>query len=170
MAGPIVSRPGEDRELATQGRIPVWACVLVGAGLLALLAIVLLLIGRLPWCKCGYIKFWHGVVMSSENSQHITDWYSFSHLIHGFGLYGFLWLIGRKWSLELRFLLALLIEVAWEILENTDFIINRYRETTIALDYYGDSVINSQADVLACVLGFVLAARLPVWATSFSPS
>src|SRR5687768_18335717 len=128
MAGPIVSRPGENRELATQGRIPFWACILVGAGLLALLAIVLLLMGRLPWCKCGYIKFWHGVVMSSENSQHITDWYTFSHLIHGFGLYGVLWLIGRKWSLELRFLLALLIEVAWEILENTDLIINRYRE------------------------------------------
>ena len=147
------------------GRIPIWACVLIAAGLLALLAIALLLMGRPPWCECGYIKLWHGVVMSSENSQHITDWYTFSHIVHGFGLYGILWLIVPRWSLELRFVLALLIEVGWEIFENTDFVINRYREDTIALDYYGDSVINSAGDVLACALGLVLAARLPVWAT-----
>ena len=167
MAGPAVSRPKDLPELPPQkpGGVPVWACVLVGAGLLVLLAVVLLLMGRPPWCECGYIKLWHGVVMSSENSQHITDWYAFSHIVHGFGLYGILWLIGRKWPLELRFVLALLIEVAWEILENTDFVINRYREGTIALDYYGDSVINSVADALACALGFVMAARLPVWGT-----
>jgi hypothetical protein len=147
------------------GRIPIWACVLIAVGLLALLAIVLLLMGRPLWCECGYIKLWHGVVMSRENSQHITDWYTFSHISHGFGLYGVLWLIGPRWPLELRFVLALLIEVAWEILENTDFVIDRYRADTIALDYYGDSVINSVADVLACALGLVLAARLPVRAT-----
>jgi hypothetical protein len=147
------------------GRIPIWACVLIAVGLLALLAIVLLLMGQPLWCECGYVKLWHGVVMSRENSQHITDWYTFSHISHGFGLYGVLWLIGRRWPLELRFVLALLIEVGWEILENTDFVIDRYRADTIALDYYGDSVINSVADVLACALGLVLAARLPVRAT-----
>jgi Protein of unknown function (DUF2585) len=165
MADATASSPSPHRESPTQGRLPAWTCVLIAAGLLALLALVLLLMGRPPWCKCGYIKLWHGEVMSSENSQHIADWYTFSHIIHGFGLYGILWLIGRRWALELRFVLALLIEVAWEIFENTDFVITRYREDTIARGYYGDSVINAEVDVLACVLGFVLAARLPVWAT-----
>jgi Protein of unknown function (DUF2585) len=145
--------------------IPAWVYVLVVAGLLALLAIVLLAMGRVPWCKCGYVKLWHGVVMSSENSQHITDWYTFSHIIHGFGLYGVFWFFGGSWPLGLRLALVTAVEVLWEIFENTDFVIHRYREATIALDYYGDSVINSEADALACVLGFMLAARLPVWAT-----
>jgi Protein of unknown function (DUF2585) len=165
MADAAGSYPDQDRESPTRGRIPAWTCVLIAAGLLLLLALVLLLMERPPWCKCGYIKLWHGDVMSSENSQHVADWYTFTHIIHGVGLYGILWLIARRWSLELRFLLALLIEVAWEIFENTDFVITRYREDTIARGYYGDSVINAEVDVLACVLGFVLAARLPVWGT-----
>jgi hypothetical protein len=167
VAGSKLSRPGEHPDLLPRGsdRARFWPYVLAVAGLLALLAIVLLAMGRVTWCKCGYVKLWHGEVMSSENSQHITDWYTFSHVIHGFGLYGILWLVGRSWALGLRLTLATAVEVSWEIIENTEFVINRYRETTIALDYFGDSVINSQADVLACVLGFLLAARLPVWTT-----
>ncbi|AMY08042.1 hypothetical protein LuPra_01230 [Luteitalea pratensis] len=134
----------------------------VGA-LMAATGLVLLFMGRVPMCRCGYVSLWHGQVNSSGNSQHLSDWYTFSHVIHGFGFYGLLWLVGRRLPIGVRLALAVLLEGSWEILENTDMVINRYREATIALDYYGDSVLNSLSDIGAMVLGFVLAARLPVW-------
>ena len=142
-----------------------WKWIGVAAALIAAAAVTLVTMGQVPICKCGYVKLWHGVVFSSENSQHVSDWYTPSHVIHGFAFYGLLWLVGRRWPLGLRLVLAIVIESAWEIFENTDMVINRYREVTISLDYYGDSVLNSVCDILAMVAGFFIASRAPVWLT-----
>jgi hypothetical protein len=130
--------------------------------LIAVQAAVEHAMGRVAICTCGYIKLWEGEVNSSGNSQHLSDWYSFSHVIHGFGFYLLFRLVGRRWPVGMCFLAALVLEVSWELIENSSFIIDRYRAETISLDYYGDSIINSLSDTLFAAGGFWLAYFLPV--------
>ena len=143
------------------------------ATVLAALATAAILagMGRPLICECGTVKLWWGVVQSAENSQHLTDWYSFSHVIHGLLFYGAAHLLWRRWKLlgglPARWALpiALVIEAAWELFENSPVIIDRYRAVTVSWGYSGDSIVNSVADIGWMAAGFWLASRLPVKAS-----
>lgn len=148
---------------------PRGAAFWAAAGLAAMagFALILLAMGRDPICPCGAVELWHGAANDGGTSQHISDWYSLSHVIHGFLFYGAAHLIGRWRGFPLGFglalVLAILIEGGWELVENSPVIIDRYRETTASDAYAGDSVLNSLADIAFMVLGFLAARVAPVW-------
>lgn len=140
--------------------------LVIFAILLVTTAATLLWMGRVPFCECGIISLWSGNVQSNQNSQQFLDPYSFTHVAHGIL---FFWILrgatrGRVGNAAL-FVAAIALESGWEILENTDFVINRYREATISLDYYGDSIFNVMGDILVAAAGFLLAVRAPTWVT-----
>lgn len=126
-------------------------------------AAILVAMGRPPICTCGTIALWGPV--GPMQSQMLADWYSPSHVVHGLLFYAVLWLVARRMPVERRFLLAMLVESAWEIVENTPMVIDRYRTATAALGYSGDSVLNSLSDIAMMALGFLAARKLPLWAS-----
>ena len=147
--------------LYLMSRRAITAAVLI----VAAAAAILLAMGRNPICTCNAIDLWVGGRDSPRTSQMLADWYSFSHIVHGLIFYAALWLIARRWPVQWRFIVALLVEASWEVIENTPMVIDRYRTTTAALGYTGDSVLNSVSDILMMVVGFFLARKLPLWAS-----
>jgi hypothetical protein len=155
--------------------LPTRGALVLAMGLWAYCAFILFAMQRPPICPCGTVKLWHGVVQSAENSQHIADWYSFSHIIHGLVFYAGAHVLWRRWRLfdgaasggvaRWALPIAVAIEASWEVLENSPMIIDRYRAVTASFGYSGDSIVNSMADIGWMVLGFLLAARIPVWAS-----
>jgi Protein of unknown function (DUF2585) len=119
--------------------------------------------GRQWFCSCGRLLIWVGDICSPDNSQHLLDPYSFTHILHGVAFYGLLALLAHKMSPRWKLCLAILIEALWEVVENSEYVIQRYREATAALGYHGDTVVNSLGDIAACAAGFMLARRLGLW-------
>jgi len=149
----------------TSPALPLWVCATAGAALVGLAGAAEFAMDRKLWGVSGEPGIWSGDIWSSHNSQYMTDPYTFSHITHGVLWYGLLALVAKKLPVRVRFILAVALECAWEVFENTDMVIQRYRAATISLNYYGDSVMNSMCDILTAVLGFILAAMLPTRVT-----
>jgi hypothetical protein len=119
--------------------------------------------GRVWWCKQGDLAIWSSDIVSAHNSQHFFDPYTFTHILHGFLYFGIVTFIFKEMPLRWKFFLVVVVECLWEGLENSSFVIERYRAATISLDYYGDSILNSISDVLSCIFGAFLAYKLKFW-------
>ncbi|NUR45316.1 MAG: DUF2585 family protein [Sphingomonas sp.] len=130
--------------------------------ILAVVAGIELAMGRNPICTCGNVALWVGERDSPRTSQMLADWYSLSHIVHGLLFYVLLWLVARRLDANWRFVIASCVEAAWEVVENTPMVIDRYRATTAALGYTGDSVVNSLSDVVMMAIGFLIARKMPV--------
>lgn len=140
---------------------PLKSAVLPILFIITITAFIEFMMGRLLFCKCGVVSLWSGDIWSNQNSQQLWDPYTFTHILHGVLFYFFLWwAFGKRCAVSQRLVLAVVLESAWEILENSSFIIDRYREATISLDYYGDSILNSVSDIFAMMLGFWIASRI----------
>jgi hypothetical protein len=147
------------------GRLNTRTVAILALAIVALVAILEWTADRSPLGPDGRFGFWEGNIWSAECSQRVADAYAFSHIAHGILFYAFLWLVARRWPVRARFLVAVLIESGWELLENSPIIINRYREATMALGYAGDSILNSVSDIGMMGLGFLLAWRANPWLT-----
>ncbi|MGB3166914.1 MAG: DUF2585 domain-containing protein [Alteraurantiacibacter sp.] len=151
--------------------LPHRRAIIASVVLFGLAVAILFAMNRPPICTCGYVELWHGTVQSAGNSQHIADWYAPSHFTHGLIMAGLAWLLWQKWKLlgarpeRWALPIAIAVEAAWEISENTQAVIDRYREATAAFGYTGDSIVNSAADIGWMVAGFLVAVRLPAWAS-----
>ena len=150
---------------------PTRTTIFVSIAIAVLTVGILLAMGRPPICECGYVKLWHGDINSMGNSKHIADWYTPSHIIHGPLFYALGWLLFAKWKIggegavKWGLPLAVFLEAAWEVLENTQMVIERFRSVTANWGYSGDSVLNSFADIGWMAFGFYLAMRLPIKVT-----
>ncbi|MDN3646381.1 DUF2585 domain-containing protein [Pontixanthobacter aestiaquae] len=155
----------------TQTLVPHRRATIAAIAIVVVTLAVLFAMNRPPICECGYVSLWYGDINSSGNSQHLSDWYTPSHIIHGMLFYGLGWLLfvklglGGKSAARWSFTLAIALEAAWEIVENTPMVIDRYRSVTVNFGYAGDSIINSLADLGWMSLGFYLALKLPVRVT-----
>lgn len=147
-------------------RLTTIPALLIGFAILAVTAGLLYAAGRSPICPCGTVKFFDLVPKAGEDSQHIFDWYTFSHILHGLIFYFAIWLVGRgRVPFAVGILVALVLESGWELFENSQYIINRYQSQSIYEQYNGDSIINSVGDILTMAFGYFVASRIPVLAS-----